>query len=264
MGTASTVLDTPTMRRKREQQKQPQDPKLLKLKAVSSELNTLSFRFTTLERPIVAVLQDVKNHARDMNDPELVSKAEAKLQRLFGSLTSAVAIAQQHLAPLIKLVSSKISDTSPTIEDLREILVAVKQHLPAIQNSLRTLDPKGHHTSLVQEIEKQKKFLLQLESFSKQEGSNQQAQAKIKLVIEGAQSYLIGLEKMIDPEFEDRITHTVSSALDRDIPTLVKALKSLGDEFRSGQKTASSVRLRKRIQRVAKRIVLLSYLRSRS
>lgn len=263
-GTASTVLDTPTMRRKREQQKQPQDPKLLKLKAVSEAIKMLSFRATALESPVLAVLHDVKNHARDMQDPELAKKAEAKLQRLFSSLTSAVTIAKQHLSSLIGLLSSKLeSDVIPTMEDLREIIVAVKQHLPAIQSSLRTLDPKGHHASLVQEIEKQKKFLLQLETFAKREGSNQ-THPKIGLAIKGAQSYLLGLEKLADPEFEDRISQSVSRALEQDIPALVKALKSLGDEFRSGPKTASSVRLRKRIQRVAKRIVLLSYLRSKS
>lgn len=266
-GNAGTILDTPSNRKKlMEDKKRVVDPKIKALNAVSSALKTLNLRLDMLESPVNAVLNSVKVHAERSADPALAQKAEAKFRRLFGNLTSSVSTARKHLTPLMAMLKSKEeSDQPPTIDDVKSIFIAVKESLPPIQSSFRSLDPKNHQSSLVQEMAKQKQFLKQLEAFKTSEGAGSpNVQAKLLQAIEGAQSYLIGLEKLADPTFEDRISSAISRVLEQDIPTLVQALKVLGNEFRSTKKVASSNRFRKRLQRVAKRIVLLTYLRSKS
>lgn len=266
-GNAKTVLDSPFNHKKiREEKQKAVDPKIKALKAISSAVGMLTFRLTTMEGPVNTVLNAVKVHAERSGDPALAQKAEVKFQRLFGSLISAVVKAKESLKPLTSMLSQKLeSGTPPTFDDVITIARLMKESLPVVQSSLRALDPKSHQSSLAQEMAKQKQFLKQLEAFKTSEGAEgPNVQAKLSQAISGAQSYLLGLEKLADPDFEDRVSQSVERALKEEIPELVRTIKVLGNEFRSTQKTASSIKIRKRLQRVAKRIVLLTYLRSKS
>lgn len=264
-GNADTLLYSPSTRKKTRRQ-EAVNPKIKALTAVSSAVNMLTFRLNTIEGPINAVLNDVKKHAQSMSDPVLAQKAEAKFQRLFSSLTAAVKTIKEQLNPLVALLHSKLeSKQPPSFDDVKEIAAALKESLPIIQASMRSLDPKSHKASLAQEMAKQKQYLKQLEAFMTSEGAeNPEIKAKFNQAVKGAYSYLLGLEKLADPDFEDRVSQSVHRTLEEDIPAIVRAIKTLGNEFRSTEKTASSDRIRKRLQRVAKRIVLLTYLRNKS
>lgn len=241
------------------------DPQILALKNVVLAAGQLLFRVNTIKNPTYKTLQGVLTTARDLKDPELAKKAEAKFQRIFQSLLADIKVAEENAKVLVRFVKELSEKDTLTRDDMVQLVQVVKKTTPALRSALMQMDPEAHKEALNQEISKQLHFLKQLHDFAENSSSAApEVKQKIAITIRGAEHYIEGLRAIADPEFEDVVKNAAKRALETDFPTLLKSLKALTAIFSGVEKTGAKATLRKRLRRVAKRIVLLTYLRDKS
>lgn len=230
--------------------------------AVNKVMGCVNF----IESPINQALSQVKASAHNLKDPEMVKKANEKFQRIFGELFSAGDVIKSHLEPLLA-VTRPVTEGESTLDarSARQLVEGLAAALPLLRSSFKTFNPEGHESAIEQEIQKQSHFLLQIKKFSQQTGGqNPEVQKKLQLAAQGAEYYVESLRVLAGPEYADRIKTNTDRALNEYIPAAIQAAKAMAKMFGAVEKAASGNKSQKRLQTVAKRIVLLAYLRSKS
>jgi len=241
------------------------DPQKKALKEAERYAQQLLMRVVFIENPIQKTLSGVLSKAKELNDPELAQKVETKFQRIFQSFISEVKVARSNAEVILRALKELGEKNGLTRDDVVNLVALVKKSAPALRDSLIKLSPDSHKEAVEHELQRQVKLHEQMQEFMGQ-NANAPPAAKIKMeaVMSGAQRYIEGLQEILDPDFEDRLRTAVERLLKEDFPRFVAALKSLIGTVSGSEKTGSTALLRKKLRKVAKRIVLLTYLRDKS
>jgi hypothetical protein len=175
-------------------------------------------------------------------------------------------VVKSHLEPLLSVTRSITDDDSSLdARGARKLVEGFAAALPLLRSSFKTFNPEGHESAIEQEIQKQTHFLLQIKKFSQSTGGqNPEVQKKLQLAAQGATYYIESLKVLAEPDYADRIKTNTDRALNEYIPAAIQAAKAMAKMFGAVEKAASGNKSQKRLQTVAKRIVLLAYLRSKS
>lgn len=219
-----------------------------------------------IEAPIKATLNQTLQVAKKLGDDQMAQKASQKFQRIFGSMLSAIDVIRSNLAPIVhETTAVREGNKVLDVRGAKQLIETLSAALPIIRSGFKSIEPKNHESAVESEIRKQAQFLVQIKKVLASSGvENPEAQARLKVAAEGAEFYLENLRRLSDPEFADRIQTNVDRSLTQNIPAAIHAAKALAKVFGAVERAASSRKFQKRLQTVAKRIVLLAYLRSKS
>jgi len=257
-------------RRKSVPAEQPKDPKqqaiLRAAEALDEHLQLVLTTTNMIEAPVKTTLNAVLQAAKQLGDPQMEQKAAQKFQRIFGEMLSAIEVIRTNLAPIVhETTAVRGEDKVLDSRGAKNLVDALGAALPVVRAAFKSIDPKSHESAVEQEIQKQGHFLTQIKKVMSSAGTeNPQTQAKLQAAVRGAEFYLVNLQKLADPEFADRVQTNVDRSMTQHIPAAIQAAKALAKEFGATEKAASIQQIQKRLHTVAKRIVLLSYLRSKS
>jgi Zn-dependent M16 (insulinase) family peptidase len=170
---------------------------------------------------------------------------------------------------------------SATPQEAKQISQQISQALPMIRSGLKALDVKGYQAPLKAEMQKQGKALLELENTLKQLKASPTAQARPEVVqrlvtvIQSGKYYMQALARLMDPEFEDRVSNALRRALEQDIPAVEEAMNTMGLAYGAKPRAArlagvlllispehsrTHTAVAKRIRKVSKRLAFLQYL----
>lgn len=265
-----------------------------KFRSVRNVVAELLRRADSLELPIKQAMFVVRDAAKSLQNPELEQKALTKFGRLFGAISNPISQLREKLEPLAKLgeeiehrvtsdedkekhelqkqwASAPDQDTSlierkfsyvgaPSLPEVKRLFEVAQPVLDALEHDFASIEASSFKPAVSAEIEKQTKFLTEIEEVIKKTPN-----PKLQQAARFGSLYLAMLKKIVDPEFEDRISNNIQKAVKHDIPQLKETLKSLAFAYGAKskeRKTAKAVYIQKRLRRVSKRLATLHYLKN--
>lgn len=265
-----------------------------KFRNVRNVVAELLRRADSLESPIKQAMFVVRDAAKSLKNPELEQKALTKFSRLFGAISNPISQLRGKLEPLAKLgeeiehrvttdedkekqelqkqwASAPDQDTSlierkfsyvgaPSLPEVKRLFEVAQPVLDALEHDFASIEATSFKPAVSAEIEKQTKFLTEIEEVIKKTPN-----PKLQQAARFGSLYLAMLKKIVDPEFEDRISNNIQKAVKHDIPQLKESLKSLAFAYGAKskeRKTAKAVYIQKRLRRVSKRLATLHYLKN--
>lgn len=285
---------------------------------VRAMLNRIILRLNAIESPINAAINIPRQKAKELGNPQLAARAQEKFNRIFGDILSPIEMLRSTISPIenaMEVVESRMEKGSapitqkireiqeqgslspiraqklqelkaelaklyPDITEVKQVVGAVKNALPLIQQGLGAVSPGNILAPIRKEIAKQTQALMELRRFKNSEAykTNPQVQRKYTITLQGIEQYLEVLEQIGATsqgtdgtevsEFIDRIQTNIDRATNEDIPKLIEATRALGMAYgaKPREKAASVSKrqqIQKRLRTAAKKVFLLHYLGSR-